>query len=347
MTRRPGDPGLDDELRDVLRERDPGAAPFELRTRVLDVPERTEPAERPGARPPVAALLGLAAVILLAVVGLATIRNLGQPGVSGTTGPGTPASSPSPAASPASAFNPNLEGPGISATDDMSPAIVVVPACILLGALAITIRGWRRVLSAGGALVLAAWAVLGMLVPVTVGVNSFGSGLNTFWATSLPGSDEKLMYEVAPPDGRFSHSLGFFQDGPLPIRIEGIVEPLFGRDPRSFGPSIMRTAVWIDGEPNGGMTGPNRPFAPFDLLPNGKAIWIIGKASACALGSAFDTANPDTVGGYGTMDSLDLRVSVLGWPRTIHLPLPFRLVEPEQQSCLGTSPQPSGSGGAQ
>ena len=110
---------------------------------------------------------------------------------------------------------------------------------------------------------------------------------------------------------------------------------------------MLLTALWIDGEPNGGMTGPIRPFTPFDVPRNGQAIWLVGRAGACALGSAFDPSNPGTEIGFHGIDSLDVRLSVLGWPRTVHLQLPFRLVEPEPQTCLGPTPQASSTPPAQ
>jgi hypothetical protein len=345
MTRRPGDPSLDDELRETLRRRDPGTAPFELRTRVLDLPERTEPVERSGARRQVAAVLGLAAVILLAVIGLTTIRHLGPAGVSGASVPGSPQPIPSLGPSPAGALDPTLEGPGISATEDFSPAILVVPTCAVLAALAFTIGGRRRIVPGAAALLLAGWAVVGTFAPLTFGNFGFGPGLNTVQATQLPGSQEVLFYELAPGSGRFSIGLGLYAEGPLPVRVEGIVSAPF--DHRDQFAGMLWTAIWIDGEPHGGMTGPARPFVPYNMPPNGQAIWLVGRAGACALGSAFQPSNPAAVLGFQGIDSLDLRVSVLGWPRTIHLPLPFRLVEPEPQSCPGPTPGPSGSGGAQ
>lgn len=344
MSERPADPRVDDELREVLRSRDPGPAPFELRQRLLDLPERAEGTHPSRPRRPLAAVLGLAAVILLAVVGFTTLRYIGQGLGPGASASGGPTSSPSSVESPVEAFDPTLEGPGISATDDLSPVIIVVPACAVLGLLAMTMRGRQRIIPAVAAVVLAAWAVVGMVAPVTVHLSGYGPGLNLVRAPQVPGSEEVLFYELAPANGRFSVGLFSLPEGPLPIRIEGIVSPFFGRDPRSFSRSIlMLTAVWIDGEPNGGMTGPIRPLTPFDLPRNGQSIWLVGHAGGCALGSAFDPSNPGTEIGFQVIDSLDLRVSVLGWPRTVHLALPFRLVEPEPPSCPELTPEASGS----
>lgn len=343
MTDQPGDPRLEGELRDVLRRRDPGAAPSTLRNWVQGVPHEAEPNGPFRLRRPFTAALGLAAVVLLAVIGLTAIRHLGLSGVAAASWSGVPASSQSAGASPAEAFAPTLEGPGISATDDFSPAILVVPACILLVALAFTTRGRGRILSAALAAMLAGWALVGSFAPVTLLDSGYGLGLNTVMAPQVPGTGEELLYELAPASGRFSLGLYLSADGPLPIRVEGVVSPDFGRDPRSFLPTMMLTALWIDREPNGGMSGPSRPFAPFEMPRGGQSIWMVGRAGTCALGNSFDPSNAATVGGFTIIDSLEVRVSVLGWPRTIHLQLPFRLVEPNPSSCSGPTPEASGS----
>ena len=335
MTGRSDEQRVEAKLREVLRRRDPGAASFELRSRVLDIPEGAPWLQPSRPRRPLAGVLSLAAVMLLAVIGLMTIRHLGQPGIPGTTVAGGSVSIPSSVESQGAAFDPTLEGPGISSTDDLSPAILVIPACAVLGILAVTVRGRRRFLPAVGAVVLAGWALVASLMPVTVAASGSGVGLNTVWAPKVPGSAEELMYELAPAHGRFSVGLLLSPDGALPMRIEGIVSPFYGQDGYI---GMLLTALWIDREPNGGMTGPMRPFTPFDMPASGQSIWLVGHAGACALGSAFDPSKPGAAAGFAAIESLDVRISVLGWPRTVHLQLPFRLVEPDPQSCGGPSP---------
>lgn len=334
------DERLDRELRKVLRRRDPGDASSALRTWVLDVPEDDARSQVQQHRPR-AAVLGLAAVILLAVIGLTTLRHFGPPGVVGSSVASGSVATPSAVESPVGAFDPTLEGPGVSSTDDLSPAILVVLACAVLGFLAFTVRGRRRLIPAVVAVLLAAWGIAASLVPVTILDSGYGLGLNTVAAPRVPGSAEELLYELAPPNGRFSIGLYLSTEGPVPVRIEGIVSPFFGRDPRSFS-SMLLTALWIDGEPNGGMSGPIRPFATFDMPVRGQSIWLVGKASDCALGSDFDpSSNGGALGsalGFEIIDSVDVRVSVLGWPRTVRLPLAFRLVEPHAFSCPGPNP---------
>lgn len=342
MTEQPGDPRLEGELRDRLRRRDPGAAPSTLRNWVQGVPdEEAEPIKPFYLRRPFTAALALAAVVLLAVIGLTTIRHLGPAGLAGASLPGQPALSQSAAPSPAEAFDPTLEGPGLSATDDFSPAILVAFVCAILVVVTISVAGWRRLVTAGVTVLLAAWAVVGSFAPVSILDSGYGLGLNTVRAPQVPGSAEELIYELAPANGPFSLGLYLSADGPLPIRIEGLVAPLFGRDPRSFAPTMRLTALWIDREANG-MGGPIRPFEPFTMPGRGQSIWIVGRAGACALGSAFDPSNQATLG-FASIDGLDVRVSVLGWPRTVRLQLPFRLVEPLADSCPSPGPGASGS----
>lgn len=340
MTERPSQPDLERTLREALRRRDPGSASSALRTWTLGVPEEIEHSQSSQPRRPFTAVIGLAALMLLAVIGLMTVRQLSSPGGTGATLPEGSASSPSVVGSPVAAFDPTLEGPGVSAADDLSPAILVVAACGLLGVLVITGRGWRRSVPAVLGALLAGWALVGALAPVTVGFSGFGPGLNVVQAPSVPGSSEELLYELAPPSGRFSVGLLIHPSPPLPVRIEGIVSPTYAGRDGFLG--VALTAIWIDGEPHGGMTGPARPFTPFDVPRNGQAIWLVGRAGGCALGSAFDPLDPAVVG-FQFLESLDLRVSVLGWPRTIHLALPFRLVEPQPSSCPTPTPVPAGS----
>lgn len=342
MTEQPGDPRLEGELREVQRRRDPGNPSSALRNWVQGVPEEAEPNGPFRLGRPFTVALGLAAVVLLVVIGLTTMRHLGPVGVAGASVSAQPAPSQSAASSPPAAFDPTLEGPGVSGTDDFSPAILVVFACALLVVVIISVRGWRRLVTTGVAVLLAGWALVGSFVPVTLDAFAVGPGLNIVHGPTVPGSDEELFYELAPKAGRFSMGLGLLSEGPLPLRFEGIVSPDFGRDPRTFVPSMMLTAVWLDREVHGGMTGPIRPFVPFDAQ-GAQTIWLVGRAGACALGSAFDPSSPDTVGGFQSLDSLDVRVSIFGWPRTIRFQLPFRLVEPEPAGCPGISPEASSS----
>jgi hypothetical protein len=345
VTGMPRDPRLDPALRKELQRRDPGeAAPPGLRSWVLSVPDG--PAQGPAIRlrREVAALLSLAAMMLLVVIGLTTIRHLEGPGVAGSSVPADSAASQSPVPSAGELFDPSLEGPGVSSTDDLSPAILVIAACGVLGVLSVSARGWRRTAPALIGALLAGWALVAALAPISIGFSGYGQGLNVVRASGVPGSSEELLYELAPPNGRFTMGILINAGQPLPVRIEGIVSPSYaGRD--SFLGMVL-TAVWIDDEPHGGMSGPARPFAPFDVPREGQAIWLVGRAGGCAFGPAFDPLRSD-VGGFAGIESIDLRVSVLGWPRTISLALPFRLVEPHPQSCPGVATEPTASTSAE
>jgi hypothetical protein len=98
MSERDDDFRLERELRELLRGRDPGPAPYGLRGRVDRVPE-----ERPGRDTALARLvpfLGIAAVVALAALAIGAIRTVGPtPGPGGST-------------VPAASFDPYLVGPG-------------------------------------------------------------------------------------------------------------------------------------------------------------------------------------------------------------------------------------------
>ena len=67
----------------------------------------------------------------------------------------------------------------------------------------------------------------------------------------------------------------------------------------------------------------------------------MGEASPCAMGSAFD---PETATEFDTgftgPGPITLRISVLGWPRTIRLDYPPKLIEPVVVPCPVGDAQP-------
>lgn len=209
------DERLDRELRKVLRRRDPGDASSALRTWVLDVPEDDARSQVQQHRPR-AAVLGLAAVILLAVIGLTTLRHFGPPGVVGSSVASGSVATPSAVESPVGAFDPTLEGPGVSSTDDLSPAILVVLACAVLGFLAFTVRGRRRLIPAVVAVLLAAWGIAASLVPVTIldsgtGWASTRSRRRGFRVPRRSCSTSWLRQTAASASGSISRLRGQFQ----------------------------------------------------------------------------------------------------------------------------------------
>jgi hypothetical protein len=151
------------------------------------------------------------------------------------------------------------------------------------------------------------------------------------------GAQEYLYYETAQPFQPFSFGLDLLSSDGVPVRIESVVTDV-PVDRQAFV-GMRWTSVWLDGEPNGGMIGPAEPFAPFELPRNGHAIWIVGRASYCALGHA-PAAGEDRVGTTWLGD-LRLNVTVLGWPRVVNVQdgANLRLVEPSAATC----PAPPGT----
>lgn len=331
------DPRLDQAIRDALDRRDPGTVPFGLRQWILDLPERPHAGSIARWRGAIVPALGLAAAVLVAVIGIGTFGNLAPSGIAGAS-----PTLPSPSAPPA--FDPMLVGPGVSPTEDFNPAWLVVLAIALLAVLVISIEDRRkRLVPLAVAVGLGGWGAVGWLAPVELGNSGWGQGLSVVQAPTVPGSGESLLYELARPDQPFSVGVFLYdQAGPVPVRIEGIVSPAYDRQATG---SVLLTAVWVDQEPIGGMSGPARPFTPFELSGTGRSIWLVGRAGFCAVGPAFDPAGQQAAGGFTIIESIDVRVSVLGWPRTVHLPLGFRLVEPDT-GCGGlpsAAPSPSGT----
>ena len=317
------DPRLSRVIRDALARRDPGPAPFGLRERVLDVPEATTAGRQVSWRRAIVPALGLAAAVLLAVIGIGTFGNLAPARIAGASvAAGSPGVAPSPS------FDPTLVGPGVSPTEDFNPAFIVILAIGILAVLAISINDRRgRLIPVAVAVALGGWGLVGTFAPVGIGTNGWGLGLNIVQAAQVPGSNERLLYEVAARDDPFTLGLYLHGDaGPVPFRIEGIVSPAYDR--RSFQ-GVLFTTLWIDEQSDGGMSGPARPFAPFDLSGSFQSVWLVGRAGRCAVGPTFDPTKPDPASGYASFDSLDVRVTVFGWPRVVRVPLGFSLVEPE------------------
>jgi hypothetical protein len=320
-------------LSDALERLDPGPAPARLRRRALDATETLPAGGRTGwgLRQGLEAVLGLAAAVLLAVIGFTVLNGLGvAQNVAG------PVPSAGQAAAPAASIIPfdqlTLVGPGMLApTSNEGPAIAVFAAIVVLAVLAVTLRGRRRLLPVALAVLLTLYAIVATQTPVSVGLSVFAPGLNITRATSAPGSSESLYYETAPARGRFVLGTGWHAESPLPARFEGFVDYQFGYRDTFLG--VQWLSAWMDGEPDGGMTGPVAPFAAFEMPRGAQGVWLVGQAGACALGPAFDPAHLDNVVGFASPSMFDVVVSVLGWPRMIHVESPFSMVEPNSASC--------------
>jgi hypothetical protein len=329
-------------LTDALQRLDPGPAPARLRQRVLEVSAISPAGGRTGwgLRQGIEAVLGVAAAVLLAVIGFTVFNGLSvAQNVAGPVPSAGQSAAPSPSIIPFDQLT--LVGPGMLApTSSEGPGIAVFAVIVVLALLAVTLRGRRRLIPAAGAVVVTAWALVATLTPVTVSINGFAHALNVEPALPVAGSSESLYYEIAPPSSLFVVGTGWQAESLLPVRFEGFVDRQFGRHGQFIG--VQWQGAWLDAAPPGGTSGADRPFAPFDLQPMGPFVWLAGRSGICALGPAFDPAHPSNAEMWTSPAMFDVVVSVLGWPRVIHVEPPFRLVEPGPANCSG-DPVPGAS----
>ncbi|HYM84312.1 MAG TPA: hypothetical protein VEY67_09200, partial [Candidatus Dormibacteraeota bacterium] len=248
---------------------------------------------------------------------------------------GGPAGSPAP--SPEASFDPSLVGPGVAPAAEVGGywALVLIGAGFL-ALWAVAHRGRRRLITLVPAAVLLGWALIGSFDPVSVSPFFTAPGLNVARAEMPPGVSLEQFYVIAAPRTPFSIGLGVQASaGLLPVRLEGIVG---ASDVVTAGP--IWTAVWLDAEKNGGSSGPATPFTPFGIDGWAQSLWLVGRAGPCALGPSFDQHSTASAG-YASMVPI-LRLSVLGWPRTVALTEPV-VVEPRADACVPATPSPSES----
>ncbi len=325
----PSDARLERELRDLYRDRHPGAAPLSLRTRVDRVPDHRRPSAGRRAIRVAAPLVGLAAALAIVVLAAQALRAPGGPATAGASAAPTSAAS----------FDPSLVGPGIgSAPDAIVLGFAAVMIALVLGSIAvIVVQGRWRLIPAGLAAAVVGYVAVGTLAPVSIRVTGWSPGLGVVTASMPPGATEVVLYEVAQAQQPFSLGLDLIGEGPLPIRVEGL--DVVGERPPD---RTTWRAVWLEAEPESGMTGPARPFEAFDASATGQSIWLVGSAGRCALGPSFDPSKGGPMG-FGTITSVRLRVSVLGWPRVVELPLDLTLQEPRGDCSNLGEPSPAAS----
>lgn len=310
---------LERHLRELLRDRDPGPVPYGLRQRVDRVP-----AEAPGAgvglRSGITRILGLAAVVALLVGGIQVL------GVPRATGPGA-----GPSESPLSTFDPTLEGPGIIRTSAEGAAVPLglFATFALVAGIGLTRRRPLRLALGAAAVALPVAAGVLAFVPGPVQGGLSGAGPGTEWAEMPAGYEgDGLMYVRVGPEEPYGFGFSIRNDGPLPIRLEGIVE-----EDRSGTSLPFLTALWVDGEPDHGSTGPAMPFTARDLAPGDDVVlWLVARASPCAVGPAWNPRTDADTGGY-PRSTLLVRYSVLGWPRTADMALRYQVYEPIVVPC--------------
>lgn len=317
MSEREDDLRLERELRDLLRDRDPGPAPYGLQQRVGSVSDTAPQRDRRHILATLGGLAGLAAVaaVLLAVIGRPD--GLIAPGVGAAA---TPTPNPT--------FDPRIVGPGLvgaGITTEYVVGLMLIVGGALIGT-AIRIRGSR-----GFALISAVILVgIGVAQTLTVDIgpgpitSSRGIGI-TFVAPPAGSRAKDVAYITAAPGAPFTVLVSISNEGSLPIRLLGIRDS--GTPGLVVAPDI--TAVWRDTTPHGASAmEAAAPLAPIDLEPGGYVVlYVVGVAGPCSFGPTFDPALGSTVGYTGLRD-LEIAYSVYGMPRTTSLSWPYDIVEP-------------------
>jgi hypothetical protein len=290
---------------------DPGPASLALHAAVDRIPtavDRHRPTSLLNRLTPALGLAAAAAVLAL-LLRLVPSAGLGF-------GPGAGAV-PTPIA-----FDPTLAGPGIGPAFDIgTPWLLVVLVVAILAVVVMGLDRRGRVLVGIPMVGLLGYALYGTFVPIDVQVTGYGPGLNVVSADMPYGASEPLYYEIAPPRQPFSFALLLIGGMVQPVRIESLVDDSAGAET----PGLLWRALWIDGEPHGGLTGPARPFQPFTMTGNAQGIWLVGRASPCALGRVPVAGTGTGIG--STIESVRLNVTLYGWPRVIDVEVPHILEE--------------------
>lgn len=245
-------------------------------------------------------------------------------------------------------FDPRAEGPGLMY--GVWPTLLILPGIVAIVAVAGAIRHVLRARWIGG------WAgALRLLVLGAIAIAATGLGLHPGfqWGGVIgsvmgygiqvqppPGSldDVEVWYENVPPGDPLVLVVSITNPGPLPIRIEGIVE-----DPNARDMVISRwvgMTVWTDPSVLPDL-GKIPAFAPVTVEPNDQVYaYLAAKAGACSFGPGFtlNTTDPD-LGGYSNRGRIiNFAYSVFGLEGIAPFELPVTLVEPMRNRCPATSP---------
>jgi hypothetical protein len=317
------DARLEGAIAAALARLDPGPAPAALRARVGRVPDTS--AAGPSAFERLSRLalpaLGMAAAVFILVLALPLLQPIGTGPVPGASG------------GPSASFDPALQGPGLVQTLALQAEALVSLGLLIAGGLILAVapRGPRRAavalvvavaLLAGGAAVLQTHAVTGSYAS--------SGGIGTRDADSGDPYSPVIVYVTAAEGQPFSFAFSVRNEGPLPVRLEGVVaDPAVQGGPVLF--PIWR-AVWRGDLSDGIIGGPVAPFAPVDLASGDEVLlWLVATASACAAGPSTSpaAAQPGAVG----LPPIQVSYSVLGFPRTATIRLPFDVLQPYRDGC--------------
>ncbi len=318
---------LEQAIGAAMRRRDPGPAPTGLRERVANVPEaaREDPSTLRRISEAAVPILGLVAAVVLLLLAVPLLL--------------APQIAPGPAASisPSSTFDPTLVGPGIVASP-ISTGSVVAVLMVAGGALVGTgLRvGGRRGFALIAIVIVAGFGVAQTLTAsIGPGPLTSSRGLGVTFASPPAGSTAKdVAYITAAPGQPFWVVVSLMNDGPLPIRLLGLHDPL--APDRSDPPGTTEviaprlSAVWRDTAEHGGSKGEASavPLTPIDLEPGDIVVlYLVGRADACAYGPTYSPGLGRSVG-YRGPPEFDVVFTVFGMPRSMPLDLPYDLLEP-------------------
>jgi len=330
MNDRPLD-AFEDRLRSGLAGLRPPAAPASLAGRVNAIPATRQVGFWRRVAAGSGAWLTTGAIAALAVVGLAYLADrgliIGDPG-------GGPDATPSTAG-----FDPAIEGPGI--LRGAAPLLQVVPLTAAVIVLLLGMRWalrwrWHNLAIRGVGVLIAATALAspaaipgfeqGSAIAPTLGYDyrvdaaPGSNGLDTWYTTAGPGEPTIAFMTIRNP-------------GPLPIRLEGLVETHTNETPL-----IPRwIAMWLAPPGDCCSTPLSRltPFEPTTVEPGEQLpIYLVGRAGLCAYGPGYTLDAP--VNGWSTRDSqLRLVYSVFGLTAEASVAMGMNLVEPYREGCSG------------
>ena len=313
---------LERALRDVLADRDPGAAPYALRDRVDRVPER---ASRGSTRARVAA--GVIGTLVVAAAAVIVVLALGNRGALDATGVG---------ASPGPGNLPRALGPGIVDYPDIAQTNQVA-AFVALGCLAVAavlaLRRRRRAslvaLAVMFAIPVAATAL--SLLPAAVADESDGAYVAGIQQADMPAGYQgfQLEYVAGEP---FATGFSIVNAGPLPIRVHGIIG-----EPEDRVSNAHWTGVVVIDDPAQQQTAAGRPFEPLTLAPGASVfVRLAGVPGPCGAVLADPAAPPPAGVDFLPLD-MWLSYDVLGWPRTTRLETSFQITAPTLTDCIPSS----------
>jgi hypothetical protein len=329
MTERELDLRLERELREALRGRDPGRAPYGLHGRVDRIPDEAPAARTGRVARAIGAVIGAAAVVTIA----AGLVSIGARRGTDAAGPGG-----GPAGSPLPVVPGNVAPAGLVAHPDIQ-GLALAFAVLAGGILALSIGLFVLRRPRAGALAL----VVGLAIPAAVvalavvpgvtGDERFGSSTSPTIPVAMPPgyAGESLIYLGAGPGEAFETSFALVNGGPLPVTVHGIVAGSGG----SLDPAWIEVRLvpdWESPVPGAITRVDGEPFAPFGLAPGAAMqVRLVGTPGACAVGAAFDPGGEDALD-YQPVP-IQVAYDIAGWPRVDPITLSYRLLVPVWATC--------------